>query len=205
MISRIRGKLLEKNPPQLLVEVQGIAYELDAPMFSFYRLPMIGEEVVLFTHFVVREDAQLLYGFTAEKERSLFRNLIKVSAIGPKLALAILSGMEAESFVDCVLKNDVASLVRIPGVGKKTAERLVIEMRDRLGDWQTSVSPQLNTSENPVNQEAISALVALGYKPNEARTAVNQIADEHQSSEELIRHALRNMVTGVRHASRTSN
>lgn len=201
MIGRLRGTLLEKAPPRLLVDVQGLAYELDAPMFSFYRLPAIGEEVVLYTHLVVREDAHALYGFSQEQERALFRSLIKVSNVGPKLALSILSGIEPDAFVHCILQDDADSLVRIPGVGKKTAERLVIEMRDRLGDWKIESNPsvQKNVSHNqnqPV-QEAISALIALGYKPTEAKHAVNKVAKEHQSSEAMIRHALRNMLQGV--------
>ena len=184
MIGRLRGILLEKNPPRLLVEVHGLAYELDAPMFSFYRLPMIGAEVTLFTHLIVREDAQLLYGFAEERERLLFRHLIKVSAIGPKLALAILSGIEPDNFVDCISNNDTASLTRIPGIGKKTAERLIIEMRDRLSDWIYTQAERntksLSTSDH-ASQEAISALVSLGYKPNEARQAVSKLATENQS------------------------
>lgn len=206
MIGRIKGRLLEKKPPRLLVDVNGVGYEIDSPMFSFYRLPALGEEVVLFTHFVVREDAQMLFGFVQEQERTLFRSLIKVSAVGPKLALAILSGIEADAFVDCVLNNDVASLTRIPGIGKKTAERLIIEMRDRLNDWHHSQVLPLNAkqiSDNDITQEAIAALVALGYKPNEARSAVKQITVKSESSEELIRHALRSMVKGNSNANRT--
>lgn len=199
MIGRLRGILLEKTPPQLLVDVNGLAYELEAPMFSFYRLPAVGEQVVLYTHLVVREDAHLLYGFSQEQERALFRTLIKVSAVGPKLALAILSGIEPDAFVDCVMQNDTGSLVRIPGVGKKTAERLVVEMRDRLGDWKSaagvSVSENIPLGDKAV-QEAISALLSLGYKPPEARRAVAEAAKQHQTSEALIRHALRSMVKG---------
>lgn len=199
MIGRIKGTLLEKTPPSLLVDVAGVAYELDAPMFTFYRLPDIGQEVILHTHLVVRDDAHLLYGFAREHERTLFRNLIKVSSVGPKMALAILSGIEPDNFVTCVTHNDTDSLIRIPGIGKKTAERLIIEMRDRLQDWKpdplqsTSSEPTAYTS-NKVTQDAISALIALGYKPNEARQAVSQVADQHQQSEEIIRHALRGML-----------
>lgn len=201
MIGRLRGTLLEKAPPHLLIDVHGLAYELDAPMFSFYRLPAVGEEVVLYTHLVVREDAHLLYGFSQETERALFRSLIKVSGVGPKLALSILSGIEPDAFVDCVMQDDTDSLVRIPGVGKKTAERLIVEMRDRLADWKTETGAivQQNTSleshKKPV-QEATSALMALGYKPAEARRAVSEAAKEHQSSESIIRHALRGMLKG---------
>ncbi len=202
MIGRIKGILLEKKPPSLLVDVSGVAYELDASMFTFYRIPDIGEPVILHTHLVVREDAQLLYGFSQERERALFRSLIKVSSIGPKLALSILSGIEPDAFVSCIMHNDTDSLVRIPGIGKKTAERLVIEMRDRLQDWQQdnlqNISVAHITNMDKATQDAISALVSLGYKPNEARNAVSHVADEHQSSEEIIRHALRSMLKGGR-------
>lgn len=201
MIGRLKGILLEKTPPSLLVDVSGVAYELDAPMFTFYRLPEINQEVILHTHLVVREDAQLLYGFSQERERALFRSLIKVSSVGPKLALAILSGIEPDAFVICVMHNDTDSLVRIPGIGKKTAERLIIEMRDRLHDWQPqtpgNTAPNLEVSTaDKATQEAISALVSLGYKPHEARQAVSQVAPQYQSSEEIIRHALRSMLKG---------
>lgn len=197
MISRLRGTLLEKAPPRLLVDVNGLGYELEAPMFSFYRLPAVGETVMLYTHLVVREDAHLLYGFAQEQERSLFRSLLKVSAVGPKLALTILSGIEPDAFVDCIISQDTGSLVRIPGVGKKTAERLVVEMRDRLSDWKPDTQEVTNiTSGNLATQEAVSALLALGYKAPEARRAVTAAAKEHQTSEALIRHALRSMVTG---------
>jgi Holliday junction DNA helicase RuvA len=204
MIGRIKGILLEKTPPSLLIDVAGVAYELDAPMFTFYRLPDIGKEVILHTHLVVREDAHLLYGFAKERERALFRSLIKVSSVGPKMALAILSGIEPDSFVNCVTHNDTDSLIRIPGVGKKTAERLIIEMRDRLHDWKPDALEPTNPTptayaSNKATQEATSALIALGYKPNEARQAVSHVADEHQSSEEIIRHALRGMLKGSRH------
>ncbi len=199
MIGRLKGILLEKTPPRLLIDVGGVGYELDASSFTFHRLPAIGTETVLHTHLIVREDAQLLYGFCEEQERALFRSLIKVTAVGPKLALAILSGIAPETFVQCVMLQDTASLTRIPGIGKKTAERLIMEMRDRLEDWQgstsTDVVPPLSQNHT---QEAISALLALGYKQNEARQAVNQAARLHQSREEIIRHALRGMVKGER-------
>lgn len=206
MIGRLKGILLEKTPLHLLIDVAGVGYEVSVPMFTFYRLPEIGEEVVLLTHFVVREDAQLLFGFSHEQERTLFRHLIKVSAIGPKLALSILSGIEPHQFVHCVLHNDTASLVRIPGIGKKTAERLVIEMRDRLEDWHslpvtsTQIKTTLATLSNDPKQEAISALIALGYKPSEAKNAISHL-EGNFTSEELIRGALRNMMKGVSHAT----
>lgn len=197
MIGRLKGILLEKTPPRLVVDVNGVGYELDASSFTFHRLPDIGAEVVLHTHLIVREDAQLLYGFCQEHERSLFRSLIKVSAVGPKLALAILSGIEPSAFAQCVLLQDTASLTRIPGIGKKTAERLIMEMRDRLADWQSfTTTDWAATNGSQHTQEAVSALLALGYKPHEAKQAVHQAAKLHESREEIIRHALRGMVKG---------
>ncbi|WP_029859089.1 Holliday junction branch migration protein RuvA, partial [Vibrio parahaemolyticus] len=135
MIGRLRGILLEKQPPEVLIEVNGIGYEVQMPMSCFYELPNIGEEAIIYTHFVVREDAQLLYGFNTVKERALFREVIKANGVGPKLGLGILSGMTASQFVSCVEREDVSTLVKLPGVGKKTAERLVVEMKDRLKGW----------------------------------------------------------------------
>lgn len=200
MISRLRGTLLEKNPPHLLVDVQGLGYELEASMFSFYRLPEVGKEVILYTHLVVREDAHLLYAFSHEQERILFRGLIKISGIGPKLALSILSAIEPDTFVVHVTESNTDALVRIPGVGKKTAERLIIEMRDRLNDWTNASGINIQQSalpdaDKPI-QEAMSALLALGYKPAEARRAITESAKMHQASEDIIRHALRSMVRG---------
>jgi Holliday junction DNA helicase RuvA len=205
MIGLIRGFLLEKQAPQLLIDVHGIGYEIDAPMSTFYHLPDIGAEVRLFTHFVVREDAQHLYGFYSREERLLFRALLKVNGVGPKLALAILSSASPEEFVRSVLNNELANLVRVPGVGKKTAERLVIEMRDKLSDWYhepLSSSPSLTNSEQSLKslnrhtilQDAISALVSLGYKQQEANRMVSKIDDGAMNSETLIRHALKERV-----------
>ena len=200
MIGKIRGMILEKQPPQMVVDVQGIGYEIDAPMSTFYQLPEVGSEVNLFTHFVVREDAQQLYGFYTRDERHLFRTLLKVNGVGPRLALTILSSTSAEEFVRCVLNNDTASLVRLPGVGKKTAERLVIEMRDKLSDWcQAAPAPGVtqfkadNSGRHQLLQDAISALVSLGYKHPEANRTVTKIDNGSASSEELIRRALREM------------
>ena len=198
MIGRITGILVERQAPELLIDVQGVGYEVQVSLTTFFELPAPGEAVVLHTHFVVREDAQQLYGFADQTERELFRHLIKVSGVGPKLALAILSGMNAPEFVRRVQANDVATLVRLPGVGKKTAERLIVEMRDRLKDFAVgssptpSRSPERDLSDNI--QEAESALVALGYKPQEAARMVNAVATEGQSSQELIRLALKSMV-----------
>ena len=201
MIGLIRGKIIEKKPPQLLIDVGGVGYEVQASMNTFYQLPKEGAEVSLHTHFVVREDAQLLYGFYEASERALFRTLIKVNGVGPKLGLTILSSIDPDSFVACVNDNDSMSLVRLPGIGKKTAERLIVEMRDKLSDWQTSAGADVNGgSKAPLivrkrpSDEAVSALVALGYKPQEASRAISQIDDEGLTCEELIRDALRRMV-----------
>ena len=200
MIGRIRGILLEKQPPQLLVDVNGVGYEIQAPMTTIYQLPEVGQLITLHTHFVVREDAQLLYGFADLNERSLFRALIKVNGVCPKLALTILSGIESNDFVRCVRDGDSASLIRLPGVGKKTAERLLVEMKDRLKDWQiegVSSGPLEGgvVSSNAQVTEAESALVALGYKPQEASKAIARVNDDSiSSSEALIRAALKNRV-----------
>lgn len=190
MIGRLRGILLEKQPPELLIETSGVAYEVHASMQTFYQLPLINQEIILYTHLIIREDAHQLYGFYNKQERVLFRALLKVNGVGPKLALTILSSSSPEEFVRCVNQGDTASLVRLPGVGKKTAERLIIEMRDRVVNDDFIVP----SSSNPINsahQDAMSALIALGYKPPEASRALQNIVSENQSSEELIRLALK--------------
>lgn len=207
MIGRLRGILLEKQPPEVLLDVSGVGYEIQLPMSSFYPLPDIGEEAVIYTHFVVREDAQLLYGFADKHERSMFRLLIKVNGVGPKLALAILSGMSANQFVICINNEAVSSLVKLPGVGKKTAERLVVEMKDRLKNWSGAdlLTPESDKKafENEIantfisanaKDEAIGALVALGYKPAAAEKAIKQVYQEEMNCEALIRSALKGMV-----------
>ena len=195
MIGFIRGKLLVKQPPQLLVDVGGVGYELDAPMSTFYGLPATGAEIALFTHLVVREDAHVLFGFGTERERRMFRELLKVSGIGPKLALSLLSGINVDELLLCVASGDVDSLVRIPGVGRKTAERLLIELRDRVkGFGDVSYLPQVaGSTSNPagVQNEAFSALVALGYKPVEVTKLLKNVDASVQSVEEIIRHALK--------------
>lgn len=199
MIGRLRGTLLEKQPPQLLLDVAGVGYEVSAPMTTFYELPEIGDEVILHTHLAVREDAHVLYGFLREQDRILFRSLIKVSGVGPKLALAILSGMSADEFVGRVHGGDSAALTKLPGVGKKTAERLVVEMKDRLKDWQGAValpSAAADIATAPASdavKDAIGALVSLGYKPQEASRMVSKLECDGLSSEELIRLALKSM------------
>jgi len=201
LIGRIRGTLLEKQLTEILVDVNGIAYEISVPMSTLYQLPEIGQGLVLNTHLAVREDAQVLYGFVEMAEKNLFRALIKVSGVGPKLALAILSGMAVDDFVRTVNANDVASLVRMPGVGKKTAERLIIEMRDKLAEWGPSMSAghdetALPGGEVSISAEAETALVSLGYKPAEASRTIAQVLKENSDvadSESLIRLALKSM------------
>ncbi len=207
MIGRLRGNLLEKQPPELLIEVSGIGYEVQMPMSCFYELPEIGTEATIYIHYVVREDAQLLYGFNTKKERALFREVIKANGVGPKLGLAILSGMTASQFVQSVEREDISTLVKLPGVGKKTAERLVVEMKDRLKGWgagdlftpATDAAPMddgsdLITSPQSAQDEAVSALISLGYKPVQASKVVSQVAKPDMTSEALIRESLKSMI-----------
>lgn len=204
MIGRIRGNLVHKQPPDILVEVGGVGYEIQVPMTTLFQLPELGTEVSLVTHFVVREDAQLLYGFIDERDRQLFRQLIKVSGVGPKLALTILSGMDSISFARCVQRDDISALVALPGVGKKTAERLLVEMRDKLKEWLVQMEGSATVPGGVVVEpvadlvaDAEGALIALGYKPAEAAKVVAAVNDEDVSgSEELIRRALKSMVKG---------
>ena len=196
MIERLRGILLAKQAPEVIIDVGGVGYEVRVPMTTIYQLPAVGEETIILTQFVVREDAQQLYGFVREIDRRLFRDLIKVNGVGPKLALAILSGMDTEQFAACMNQNDVDALVALPGVGKKTGERLLVEMRDKAGQWLSDVLPgESVTAAQPVvtdvRAEAEQALVALGYKPTEASRLVSAVdSDEIDSSETLIRAAL---------------
>lgn len=201
MIGRLRGILAEKQPPLLVLDVNGVGYEVEAPMSTFYQLPALGETVVLHTHLVVRDDAHLLFGFASESERRLFRSLIKVNGVGAKLALTILSGITADEFARSVQDNDAAALVRLPGVGKKTAERLIVEMRDRLADWEGEVAlsgvvpvQAVEPGARNETRDAISALIALGYKPPEASRLVSKVESEGLSSEEIIRGALKQAV-----------
>ena len=191
MIGSIRGHILSKSPPQLTVEAGGLGYELEAPMSTFFHLPAVGEEVRLLTHLVVREDAHVLYAFGTEDERRLFRYVIKVSGIGPKIALALLSGISVEAFVACVHHQDVTALTRIPGIGRKTAERLVVEMRDRLA--AQSGAAQSGTPGG-AETEAFGALIALGYKPSEASRLLTSAGPGEHSTAELIRRALKGAV-----------
>ena len=203
MIGRIRGVLALKQPPDILVEVGGVGYEIQVPMTTLFQLPEVGAEISLVTHFVVREDAQLLYGFIDERDRGLFRQLIKVSGVGPKLALTILSGMDSNSFVGCVQRDDIASLVALPGVGKKTAERLLVEMRDKLEDWVGSGGAGVTAAgiagfvpAVDIVADAEGALISLGFKPAEASRMVAVVNEDGiDDSEELIRRALKSVVS----------
>ena len=197
MIGMLRGKLIERQAPDLMLDVNGVGYELQASMTTFYDLPQLGQEVTLHTHFVVREDAQILYAFSSTAERALFRTLLKVNGVGPKMALAIVSGMTVDEFAGRVKAGDAIGLTRLPGVGKKTAERLIIEMRDRLpktegkGSVQGELRPdQLSVKSNP-EEEAVNALLALGYKPTEASKMVSRQANQDLSVEAMIRNALK--------------
>jgi Holliday junction DNA helicase RuvA len=200
MIGRLRGLLLEKKAPNILIDVNGVGYEIEAPMTTFYELPKLGEEVVIYTHLVVRDDAHLLFGFIKDSDRALFRSLIKVSGVGAKLALALLSGISAHDFIKTIRSNDIATLTRIPGVGKKTAERLIIEMRDRLKDLLpesdvTGAAAAIPGDALPPDEikDAVSALIALGFKPPEASRMVSGIDTKGLSSEEIIRQALQSV------------
>ncbi len=195
MIGRITGIIVSKVAPDVLVDVQGVGYEVLVSLGTFFDLPEVAEAVTLHTHFVVREDAQLLFGFSSLQERSLFRTLIKVNGVGPKMALGILSGMTAGEFAHAIRTNDVATLVKLPGVGKKTAERLVIEMRDRLDDIDVTVNANVSDKRPDIQQEAESALIALGYKPQDAAKMISRAeGDQITSAEQLIRAALKSMV-----------
>lgn len=198
MIGRLRGEIVAKHPPQVLIDVGGVGYEVEAPMSTFYDLPAVGEPVVLITHLVVREDAQVLYGFLRDGDRALFRNLLKVSGVGAKLALAILSGMDAQRFAVCVEQEDITALSRLPGIGKKTAQRLVVEMKDRL-DGLGAGGPAIPTGPGAAAprqapdalSDAIGALIALGYRPADANRMARAVDEAASTSEEIIRAALK--------------
>ncbi|WP_043311495.1 Holliday junction branch migration protein RuvA [Pseudomonas sp. ML96] len=201
MIGRLKGNLAEKQPPHLILDVNGVGYEVEVPMTTLYRLPSVGQPVTLHTHLVVREDAHLLYGFAEKRERELFRELIRLNGVGPKLALALMSGLEVDELVRCVQAQDTSTLVKIPGVGKKTAERLLVELKDRFKAWETMpsiaplvVEPRAGVAVSSAESDAVSALISLGFKPQEASKAVAVVQEEGLSSEELIRRALKGMV-----------
>lgn len=196
MISRLSGSLLEKRPPWVVIDCHGVGYEVEVPMTTVWSLPDIGAAVTLLTHLTIRDDAHLLFGFATEAERQLFRNLIKVSGVGAKVALAILSGIEADEFVRCVHEKNTARLTALPGIGKKTAERLIVEMRDRVGDWapveQAATKAHAPSRADSVS-DAISGLIALGYKPPEASRLVLDIETKDLASEEIIREVLKRL------------
>ncbi|HKM26748.1 MAG TPA: Holliday junction branch migration protein RuvA [Thiopseudomonas sp.] len=203
MIGYLRGTLLEKQPPHVLLDVNGVGYELEVPMTTLFQLPAVGEPLVLHVHLVVREDAQLLYGFYAKRDRALFRELIRLNGVGPKLALALMSGMSADELIQCVNAEDTSRLMKVPGVGKKTADRLLVELKDRFKNWdstplagQAGMEPTATstvTSAYMAENDAVSALVSLGFKPAEASRAVSAVFAEGLSSEDLIRRALKGM------------
>lgn len=201
MIGMLRGKLIYRQAPDLMVDVHGVGYEVQASMTTFYDLPELNQEVTLHTHFVVREDAQILYAFSSVAERELFRTLLKVNGVGPKMALAIVSGMTVNEFTDRVRAGDVAGLTRLPGVGKKTAERLIIEMRDRLpkatANAATESAPATERLPLPVDleEEAANALLALGYKPAEASRMISRQSGQGLSVEVMIRNALKDSLS----------
>ena len=199
MIGRLRGTLVSKQPPGLMIDVGGVGYELEAPLSTFYDLPAVGETVTLFTHHVVREDAHLLFAFARESERRLFRALLKVSGVGAKMALAVLSGMSADDFARCIETDDVTALTKLPGIGKKTAERLIVEMRDRLSDTDLRDALPASAGQAPAADggtpadpvtDATSALVALGYRQAEAAKMIRAIDTNGLSTEDIIRRAL---------------
>jgi Holliday junction DNA helicase RuvA len=199
VIGRLRGLLIEKRLPRILVECHGVGYELDVPMSTLWALPELHTEVILHTHLAVREDAHSLYGFGTLAERELFQSLLKVSGVGAKMALAVLSGMSVEDFVGAVARGDATRLTALPGVGKKTAERLIVEMRDRVAGWATSAPLVSTPGAQPRGDEvadAVSGLIALGYKPPEASRLVHALDTLGKSSEMLIREALRGLVRG---------
>ena len=197
MIAWLKGELLNKRPPSILLNVNGVGYELDAPLNVFYELPDLGAQVQLYVHMVVREDAQNLYGFVSLKHRDLFRSLIKVNGIGPKVALAILSSLTSDELLSCVAHEDVATLVAVPGIGKKTAQRLLVELKDRLEMEFGTARPDGSSGSAPSavsnERDAIEALITLGYKPADASGAVRAVAEPDMTSEALIRAALKNM------------
>ncbi|MBN1236925.1 MAG: Holliday junction branch migration protein RuvA [Gammaproteobacteria bacterium] len=191
MIGFLRGTLVGKRPPSLILEVGGVGYEVDAPMSTFYRLPEIGQPLTLVTHLLIREDAHVLYGFSSEVERALFRNLLKVSGVGARIALGVLSGMSVDGFYQCIRDRNVASLTKIPGVGRKTAERLVLEMADRLPEGSGTPAASAGAAAASPESEAQEALLALGYKPAEVTRMLDKLDKSKLATEELIREALR--------------
>jgi Holliday junction DNA helicase RuvA len=202
VIGRLRGTLAEKQPPHLILDVNGLGYELEVPMTTLYRLPSVGEPLTLHTHLVVREDAQLLYGFVGKRERDFFRELIRLNGVGPKLALALMSSLEVDELVRCVQSQDTSALTKVPGVGKKTAERLLVELKDRFKAWEAvpamfALVPNQPDAPMPAvsaENDAVTALISLGYKPQEASKAISAIKEKGLSTEDMIRRALKGMI-----------
>jgi Holliday junction DNA helicase RuvA len=197
MIARLAGILLSKQPPLMVIDVGGVGYEVEAPLPVFYDLPEAGQPVVILTHLSVKEDSHTLYGFAGEAERTLFRQLLKISGIGAKLALTILSGASGEELARYVVERDAAALTRLPGIGKKTAERIIIELRDKLDSLPAGAGFSVGAGQAPAGTalgEATNALIALGYKPQEAGRMARQVAQPEMSVEEIIRHALQSTV-----------
>ncbi len=191
MIASLRGRLTLKQAPAIIIECHGVGYEVETPMSTFLELPPTGDEVFLYTHMVVREDAQTLYGFATEEERALFRLLLKISGVGAKMGLAVLSSMSVDGFRRCVEYEDAASLVKVPGIGKKTAERLIIEMRDRIDTPSAQTGTTKVEVEAGAKSEAVDALVSLGYKPREVQKLIGELDVDGKSAEDIIRLALR--------------
>jgi Holliday junction DNA helicase RuvA len=199
MIGRLKGEIIAKHPPQVLIDVGGVGYEVEAPMSTFYDLPAVGEPVTLITHLVVREDAHVLYGFLREHDRALFRSLLRVTGVGAKMALAILSGMDAQRFAVCIEQEDLTALSRLPGIGRKTAQRLVMEMKDRVAELGGSALPTVSGTSvvagngDDALADAVSALIALGYRPADANRMARAADDGAKTSEEIIRAALKSV------------
>ena len=191
MIGSVRGRLTYKQAPSVMVECNGVGYDVETPMSTFLGLPALGDELFLYTHLLVREDAQILYGFATPEERTLFRLLLKVSGVGAKMGLAVLSAMSVGDFHRCVEYEDTATLVKVPGIGKKTAERLVIEMRDRLESSPVTTGTGRVAVETGAKSEAVDALIALGYKPKEVNRLIGDMDTDDKSAEDIIRLALR--------------
>jgi Holliday junction DNA helicase RuvA len=201
VINRLTGKIIEKKPPMLVLDVHGVGYEILAPMSTFYALSEKNETITLLTQLIIREDAHLLYGFATAEEKTLFQTVVKINGVGPKLALAILSAMNVNEFIGCISDQNLTQLVKIPGVGKKTAERLLIEMKHKLSEWNgrtpsydyAAADFNATMQGSEAEQDAISALIALGYKPNDAQKLIKALPDKEQDSQTLIRQALRSV------------
>ena len=196
MIGHLKGRIINKNPPEVLIEVEGIGYEVLCPMSTFYELDNLSEDILLFTHLSIKEDAHTLFGFITKDEKNVFRELIRVNGVGPKVALAILSNLSVNSLVQCISTEDADLLAKTPGIGKKTALKLIVELQDRLGKLELSgslvSSNEFKQSSNPNSRQAIEALQSLGFKVKEANKMVSKIDDQDLSTEQIIRLALQN-------------